>query len=175
MHSEETPGELVAAIIRRAAAQSLTLGLAESCTGGLVAKRLTDPAGASAVFLGGVVAYANSVKEKVLGVRAETLAKYGAVSEETAREMASGARRVLDVDLALSITGIAGPAGGSPQKPVGTIWIGLADGTGTRAERFRFDGERSLVRARAAEAALELLWQELEGESDRPVRTGPPA
>lgn len=175
MHSEEAPGELVAAIIRQAAAQSLTLGLAESCTGGLIAKWLTDPAGASAAFLGGVVAYANSVKEKVLGVRAETLAKYGAVSAETAREMASGARRVLGVDLALSITGIAGPAGGSPEKPVGTVWIGLADGTGTRAEQFRFDGERSLVRARAAEAALELLWQELAGESDRPVPAATPA
>lgn len=149
------------AIIRELAARSLTLGLAESCTGGLLAKRITDPAGASVVFMGGIIAYANSIKEELLGVRAETIARHGAVSAETAREMASGARRVLGVDLALSVTGIAGPGGGSAQKPVGTVWIGIAGEQDIGAEHFYFDGDRQMIRTHAAEAALEILWREL--------------
>jgi PncC family amidohydrolase len=162
MRSEQIAARRAAAIVRELTARDQTLGVAESCTGGLLAKLLTDPAGASATFLGGIVAYANSVKETVLGVGAETLARHGAVSAETAREMASGARRVLEVDFALSITGIAGPSGGSLQKPVGTVWIGLARGEGVEAEHYHFAGSRDLIRARAAEAALALLWRELE-------------
>lgn len=157
--------ERATAIIRELTARALTLGLAESCTGGLVAKRLTDPAGASAAIVGGIVAYANSVKEDILGVGADTIARYGAVSAETAREMASGARRVLGADIALSITGIAGPTGGSAEKPVGTVWIGIARGERTEAEHFRFDGERDTIRTRAADAALDLLWRELRSGS----------
>jgi PncC family amidohydrolase len=154
--------ELANAIIREMAARALTLGLAESCTGGLISKELTDPAGASAVFSGAIVAYANAVKIGILGVGTETIERYGAVSAEAAREMASGALRLLGTDIALSITGIAGPAGGSAEKPVGTVWIGIADGDRVEAYLHRFDGDRAEIRERAAAAALALLWRDLQ-------------
>jgi PncC family amidohydrolase len=146
-------------IIREMTARSLTLGLAESCTGGLLAKRLTDPPGASAVLVGGIIAYANSVKVELLGVQDETIERFGAVSEETACEMARGAQRLLDTDISLSVTGIAGPAGGSAAKPVGTVWIGISRDGMTEARHFNFTGDRCEIRERAAEAALALLWQ----------------
>lgn len=146
-------------LIERLRARSLTLALAESCTGGLVAKRLTDPAGASAVMIGGLVAYANSVKTELLGVSSETLGAHGAVSAETAREMAAGARRLFGTDLALSITGIAGPSGGTSAKPVGTVWIGTATGEGVEANLFHFSGDRRAIREQAAATALSLLGQ----------------
>ncbi len=162
MSQRPAHADLAAAIIRELTARNLTLGLAESCTGGLVAKRLTDTAGASAAIIGGVIAYANSVKESLLGVSSDTLEKFGAVSAETAREMADGARRVLNTDISLSVTGIAGPAGGSAEKPVGTVWIGVALGQTTEAHHHRFAGDRGEIRERAAEAALTLLWQLLQ-------------
>ncbi|HEX7117345.1 MAG TPA: competence/damage-inducible protein A [Longimicrobiales bacterium] len=143
-----------------------TLALAESCTGGLIAKRITDAAGASTFFLGGIIAYANGCKQSLLGVRAETLAAHGAVSEETAREMAEGARRVIGADFAVAVTGIAGPGGGSPEKPVGTVWICVAGPDRTEARRVRLPGDREEVRERGAQAALALLWRHL-GEEER--------
>lgn len=151
-------------IVREMTARKLTLALAESCTGGLIAARITDVPGASAVLLAGVVSYANASKETILGVRQETLAKYGAVSGETAREMVIGARRISGADAAISVTGIAGPGGGSPEKPVGTVWIGAALGDELVTRRFHFEGDREAIRERATGAALTLLWQMLAPE-----------
>lgn len=152
---------LAADVIASLRERALNLALAESCTGGLVAKLLTDPPGASAVFVGAVVAYSDSVKTELLGVAPETLAAHGAVSAETAREMAAGARTRLGADLALSITGIAGPSGGTPTKPVGTVWIGTATGQGAEARLFEFSGDRRAIREQAAAAALSLLVQSI--------------
>src|SRR5690606_10080345 len=115
--------DLVDAVARELTARALTLSLAESCTGGLIAKRLTDRPGASDFLFGGVVAYANGAKERFLDVEHETLARYGAVSEETVREMAEGVLRASRTDAALAVTGVAGPGGGTPEKPGGTVWI----------------------------------------------------
>ena len=106
--------------------RGLTISTAESCTGGLVAKTFTDVSGVSSVFWGGVVSYDNSVKENVLGVKRETLDSYGAVSYQTAKEMAQGVRDLCKTDIGISTTGIAGPTGGTPEKPVGTVYIGIA-------------------------------------------------
>jgi nicotinamide-nucleotide amidase len=108
--------------------KNLTLSCAESCTGGLIAKSITDVSGCSSVFYGGVVSYDNSVKMNILGVKAETLITYGAVSHETAREMAQGVKSALKTDIGISTTGIAGPGGGTAKKPVGTVYIGIAIG-----------------------------------------------
>lgn len=136
---------------------SLTLSLAESCTGGLIAHRITNISGSSNYFLGGVVAYSNEAKENILGVPHEILLQYGAVSEETARAMAEGARRLLRSDLALAVTGIAGPTGGTPEKPVGLVYIALAAEEGVRCERHIWNGDRLQNKAQSAEAALEML------------------
>jgi PncC family amidohydrolase len=135
----------------------LTLSLAESCTGGLVAHRITNISGSSNYLLGGVVAYSNEAKEKTLGVPHEILVRYGAVSEETARAMAEGARRILVSDLALAVTGIAGPTGGTPEKPVGLVYIALAAEEEVRCERHIWKGDRLQNKAQSAEAALEML------------------
>ena len=142
--------------------QGLTIAVAESCTGGLIAHRLTNVSGSSAYFMGGVVAYSNEVKERVLGVSGETLAAYGAVSEECAREMARGARRLFETDVALSSTGIAGPTGGTPQKPVGLVYVALATPDLERCERHLWRGDRLGNKQRTADAALEMLRQYLE-------------
>jgi nicotinamide-nucleotide amidase len=134
-----------------------TLALAESCTGGWVCKLLTDVPGSSRYLLGGVVAYADRVKSKVLEVDPGLLARHGAVSGEVAVAMAVGVSRSLGADVALSITGIAGPGGGVPGKPVGTVWFGLLRPGLEHTERVRFDGDRERVRMRAATHALELL------------------
>jgi nicotinamide-nucleotide amidase len=134
----------------------LTLAVAESCTGGLLSEMLTDEAGASVYFLGGVVAYSDEVKVKVLGVKAGTLRSYGAVSEATALEMAAGARRSLGADIGIAITGIAGPGGGSDEKPVGLVHFAFDDGRQRVAERRRFEGDRDQVRHAAAEHAAEM-------------------
>ena len=141
--------------------RGLALALAESCTGGLLAQRLTSIPGSSEFFLGGVVTYANSAKMKHLGVSAETLEAFGAVSEQCAREMARGALRAFDADVALSITGIAGPGGGSEEKPVGTVWIGIATLDNVDARKFRFGGDRAEIRTRSSQAALALLTRSL--------------
>ncbi len=136
---------------------SLTLSLAESCTGGLIAHRITNIPGSSNYFLGGVVAYSNEVKEKILGVPHEILLQYGAVSEETARAMAEGARRLLGSDLALAVTGIAGPTGGTPEKPVGLVYIALAAEEEVWCERHIWNGDRLQNKAQSAEAGFEML------------------
>jgi nicotinamide-nucleotide amidase len=138
-------------------AKGQTLALAESCTGGLVAELLTAHAGASAVFRGGVVAYANEAKIAVLGVPPELILEHGAVSAEVARRMAEGARRVFASDLALALTGIAGPGGGSAEKPVGLVHYAVASDAGTSDVRAVFVGNREQVRRRAAFAGLALV------------------
>ena len=138
-------------------AEGLTCATAESCTGGGVGAAITAVPGSSAVFLGGVVSYANEVKRDVLGVSPETLATVGAVSSETAAQMADGARRLLKADLAVSVTGIAGPDGGSAAKPVGLVWFGLATPHSVRTEKAVFAGDRASVRAQAVTHALGML------------------
>ncbi len=135
----ETLAELVHKVLTE---RGLTLATAESCTGGTIASQLTAQAGASAYFKGGVVAYSNEVKECALGVQHSTLEAHGAVSEETAREMAEGVRKRLGADLAIATTGIAGPDGGTKEKPVGTVWIAVADATHTEAQLLSFPGRR---------------------------------
>jgi len=150
--------------------QGLTIAVAESCTGGLIAHQLTNVSGSSAYFMGGVVAYSNEVKERVLGVSGETLSAHGAVSEETVREMARGARRLFGTDVAISSTGIAGPTGGTPEKPVSLVYVALAAQDFERCERHLWQGDRLAVRLTVrlenkqmtAEAALEMLRQYLE-------------
>ncbi len=122
--------------------RGLTLATAESCTGGNIARLLTAQAGASAYFKGGIVAYSNEVKESILGVKHSTLEAHGAVSEATVREMAEGVRQRLGADLAIATTGIAGPDGGTPEKPVGTVWIAVADATHTEAKLLQFGANR---------------------------------
>ena len=139
-----------------------TLSTAESCTGGLIASMITQVSGASAAFRGAIVAYDNNVKMRELGVKQETLDRFGAVSEETAREMAEGACEGLATDFAISVTGIAGPDGGTTEKPVGTIWLALAErGSNTVTKKLQGDFGRKLNRERAAAAALELLRKRL--------------
>ncbi len=136
-----------------------TVATAESCSGGLIAHRLTNVAGASSYFLGGVVAYANAVKESALGVRPESLRDHGAVSEAVAREMAEGVRRRFGVDVAVAVTGIAGPDGGTAEKPVGLVHMAVAGPSGTRAEHRVFAGDRDAIKRQAAERALEMLLE----------------
>lgn len=144
-------------LVELLSASGLVCATAESCTGGLVAAAITDVPGSSAVFAGGVVSYANEVKRDVLGVKEETLADHGAVSPETAAEMAAGVRSLMKCDIAVSLTGIAGPGGGSDEKPVGLVWFGLADKTGVRTEKAIFPGDREEVRRRAVVHALGML------------------
>jgi PncC family amidohydrolase len=151
--------ELVGRLLTK---QGLTIAVAESCTGGLIAHQLTNVSGSSAYFVGGVVAYANEVKEQVLGVSGETLAAHGAISEETVREMARGARRLFGTDVAISATGIAGPTGGKPQKPVGLVYVALAAPDLERYERHLWQGDRLENKRQTSEAALEMLRQYLE-------------
>ncbi len=138
-------------------ARGLTCATAESCTGGGVGSAITAVPGSSAVFLGGVISYANSVKEHVLGVSAADLETVGAVSSEVAAQMARGARTLLGTDLAVSITGIAGPGGGSAEKPVGLVWFGLATDKAARTEKALFSGDRDAVRAQAVLHAIGML------------------
>ncbi len=149
----------------------LTVSTAESCTGGLVAARIVNVPGSSSYFMGGVVAYDNRVKMKVLGVRAETLLKFGAVSQETAREMVLGVKELTGTDCAVSTTGIAGPSGGSPEKPVGLTFIGVS--VKDRVEVFKFIFEdkhpdpvkrRNAIRRKTAKKAIQLLTKMLKEE-----------
>lgn len=144
--------------------RQLTLAVAESCTGGLLAARVTDVSGSSAYFIGGVVAYSNAVKERVLGVPANTLQRYGAVSREVAIAMARGVRRLLRADLALSTTGIAGPTGGAPERPVGLVYIALASEQGEQCKEFRWTGDRKQNREQSVHAALDWLQEHLLAE-----------
>lgn len=153
---EEYLGELLRA-------RGLTVATAESCTGGLIADRITNVPGSSAYFLGGVVAYAYEAKVALLGVSWETLKAHGAVSRETVLEMARGARRVLGADLAISVSGIAGPGGGLPDKPVGTTWIGLCAADGEWARKFIWQSDRRGNKQLSADAALQMLIDYLTG------------
>lgn len=143
--------------------RKLTLASAESCTGGLIADRITNIPGASEYFHGGIVAYAYDAKVNLLNVSWDTLQKYGAVSREVAIEMARGGRLAMRVDIALSVSGIAGPGGGLPDKPVGTTWIGLATAEGEWARKFIWNGDRLQNKALSADAALQFILDYLEG------------
>ncbi len=143
--------------------KGLTISTAESCTGGLVAATLVNVAGSSEYFMGSVVAYDNAVKERVLGVGAQTLEKYGAVSAETAKEMAEGVRKLLGTDLALSTTGIAGPGGGTPEKPVGLTYFALATPEGTKVFKKVFPYGRNQNRRAATYFILFELYKYLKG------------
>ena len=145
-------------------ARGLKLVLAESCTGGLVGSRITDVPGSSEYFLGGVVAYAYEAKVDLLGVSWDTLNTRGAVSRETVLEMARGVRQRMKADLAVSVSGIAGPGGGTHEKPVGTTWIGLAAEDGEWATVYQFSEDREGNKALAAEAALKVLLDYLQGK-----------
>jgi nicotinamide-nucleotide amidase len=134
-----------------------TIAVAESCTGGLIGQRITSKAGSSRYFTGGVVAYGNEMKQRVLGVDAGLLDRHGAVSSPVAQAMAEGARKVCRADMGLSVTGIAGPSGGSPEKPVGTVFIGMAVAEGVRSYQYTFAGSRWQIQERTAQEALDVV------------------
>lgn len=163
--SEQAAGriaELAEELGRRLRARGLSVATAESCTGGGVADAITDVAGSSAYFLGGVVAYSNEVKERLLGVDSAVLATQGAVSEPVALQMAKGVRRLLGADVAVGITGIAGPGGGSAEKPVGLVYIAVAGPEGQEVRRYLRSGDRIANKRHSVQAALELLLELLE-------------
>lgn len=137
--------------------RGLKLGMAESCTGGLVGNRITNIPGSSEYFMGGVISYAYEAKVSILGVSWDTLNTFGAVSHETVLEMARGVKKLFDVDIGVSISGIAGPGGGTLDKPVGTTWVGLVANDVERTREFHFDGNREENRASSADAALQML------------------
>ncbi len=146
---------------KKMAGLGLTVAVAEFVTGGLIGSRLTDVAGSSLYFLGGVVAYSNDAKVKLLGVGRETLARYGAVSEPTAREMAEGVRKCFGTDIGLAVSGIAGPGGATREKPVGLMWLALCAKGGTLSRSIRLSGDRLQNKSGAAEQVLALLEEYL--------------
>lgn len=143
--------------------RGLTIAVAESCTGGLVSARITDVAGASEYFQAGLVTYSNAAKELFLNVPPDLLAAKGAVSREVAEKMAEGARKALSADIGLSVTGIAGPGGGTDEKPVGTVYMGLSAQGVVLARRHRFEGDRAAIRRLSADEALAFALDYLEG------------
>ena len=143
--------------------KNLTISTAESCTGGLLAHVLTGVSGSSSYFMGGIVAYSNQIKEGFLGVRHDTLVQHGAVSSQTANEMAQGIRGNFKTDIGLSTTGIAGPTGGTPAKPVGLVWIGISCKGKTTTIRCQFDGDRDQVKTSSVEKILQVLLDDLTG------------
>jgi nicotinamide-nucleotide amidase len=148
--------DLAEVLLALCRAKRLTIAVAESCTGGLLGARLTSIPGSSDVFLGGVVAYADAVKVRELGVSQEDLDAHGAVSEPVVRRLAAGAREKFGAGLGLAITGVAGPGGGTPAKPVGLVWIAVALGDGVESRSFQSVGNREEVRYRAAQAVMEM-------------------
>ena len=150
-------------MVRLLTRQGKTLALAESCTGGFIANQITNVPGASAVFPGGIVAYSNDAKRKFLGVRAETLARHGAVSEAAARAMAEGALKRFGADFAIAVTGVAGPGGGTKSKPVGTAFIALAGGGETVVEQILNPLDREQFKQATANQALKILHLRLKG------------
>ena len=149
-------------LVKELAQLGVTVATAESCTGGNIAHLITALPGASAYFLGGIVSYANEVKQHVLGVSAEDLQQYGAVSEPVAKQMAEGARQAIGAQWAVSTTGIAGPDGGTPQKPVGTVWIAIAGPHGVKAQEFHFSATRERNIEKASFTALQWLTEEIK-------------
>jgi len=141
--------------------RGLTLGIVESATGGLISHRITNVAGSSDYYRGSVTAYSNKVKIKVVGVKEDTINKYGAVSHQVAEEMAQGGRKVLGADICLADTGIAGPSGATPEKPVGLFYLGLSHQGGTFSQKHNFQGNREQNKRSAAEAALGWLKEYL--------------
>ena len=159
-----TDGDLVL-IAEYLRSKGKTLALAESCTGGLISQLITSRPGASEFYLGCAVTYSNQAKEEILGVSHETLMEHGAVSEETAKEMAAGARRAFGSDIAASVTGIAGPGGATDEKPVGMVCIAATDGVNTVSSINRFGGDRDMVRASSVAAAARAIMKILEIEN----------
>ncbi|HHW02793.1 MAG TPA: competence/damage-inducible protein A [Thermoanaerobacterales bacterium] len=160
---DEKVEEIVARLLL---ASKKSIAIAESCTGGLMAHKLTNIPGISEVFERGVVSYSNRAKQELLNVKEETLKKYGAVSEQTAREMAQGIRVTANTDIGVSITGIAGPTGGSPEKPVGLVFIGYADSKNVIVEKHLFTGDRTDVKQRSVDAALHMVRRMLKDTGD---------
>ena len=156
----EDDADLAAVVLEQCRVSDYKLAVAESCTGGMLGERLTSVPGSSDVFLGGVIAYHNDVKVALLGVRREDLERHGAVSEQVALQMASGIREKLAADIGVSVTGIAGPGGGTAEKPVGLVWIAV-HGSKPEARRFHVVGDRAEIRQRAAQAALEMVRRAL--------------
>lgn len=154
----ETMEEVVGNLLKE---RNETVSVAESCTGGMIGMRLTDVAGSSAYFLEGAITYSNEAKKRTLGVSAETLESFGAVSSQTAEAMAAGMRERSGTDYALAVTGIAGPDGGSEEKPVGTVFIGYADNAVTKSLRLTLPGDRYLIRWRSSQAALDFLRRQI--------------
>lgn len=151
-------------VVNKLLEKGYTITTAESCTGGLLAGRILNVSGASGVYNEGHITYSNEAKERLLGVSHETLVQYGAVSEQTAREMAEGAAKAANADVGLSTTGIAGPSGGTPEKPVGLIYVGCYIDGETYVKECRFQGNREENRNAAVEAVLELLYELLTKE-----------
>lgn len=168
MAHDSTLEELAETAVWTLVDKKLTVATAESCTGGWIAKCLTDVAGSSAVFSQGVVTYSNDAKTRMLGVSDDALAAHGAVSEAVVREMAEGALRSDGADYAVAVTGIAGPGGGSEDKPVGTVWFGWAgredNKASTSVAMHQFDGDRESVRRQTVKHALEGLLERIEGD-----------
>jgi PncC family amidohydrolase len=145
----------------------LRLALAESCTGGLIGHRITNVPGSSEYFAGGIVAYSYEAKVKTLGVSWDILNSVGAVSSETVLAMARGAKEMMDADVAISISGIAGPGGGTDEKPVGTVWVGLVAADGNWSQELHFEGDREQNKASSADAALQMLLDYLQGKLEK--------
>lgn len=154
--------ELAAAVVERATLRGVTVGTAESLTAGLIAATIAEISGASNVLMGGVVSYDPRVKHELLNVPQSVIDGVGVVSEPCARQMAEGARSLLKVDIAVSATGVAGPTGGTPQIPVGTVFIGCAAPGGTRVEQYRFEGDRQSVRRQTVACALKMMIQSID-------------
>ncbi len=157
-------GDLAGQIVNIAKEKKLTIATAESCTGGMISSALTEIPDSSSIFGYGFVTYENKAKEKLLGVKHITLEKYGAVSEETAKEMALGALKNSNANIAVAVTGIAGPAGGSTEKPVGLVYIAVARDDGVKVIKNNFQGDREAVRLATTKKALELVLAALENE-----------
>ena len=156
----ENDDDLAGVVLDRCRTLGLTIAVAESCTGGMLGERITAIPGSSDVFLGGTIAYHNDVKIKALGVRADDIAQHGAVSEQVALQMASAARTKFNAGVGVGVTGIAGPGGGTADKPVGLVWIAVDAGE-PKARRFHFGGDRTEIRQRAAQSALEMVRRSL--------------
>ena len=158
----DDPRKLAERLVAEASSRGLKISFAESCTGGLIAASVTDIPGASGVFLGSAVTYSNEAKRDILGVDVSVMAEHGAVSAMCAEKMAEGARRIFGSDMALSVTGVAGPDGGSKEKPVGTVWFGISIENATYTFKEKFNGERSDIRRSAVMEALSSLLERMQ-------------